>query len=132
MRAFVITLDALVAVAFLFIVTIVLYTQTFSPNTMQSIYLKHYSLDFITVMEKTGKLDLTIANNSTAMHQILEQTSERICMQVTITNSDEIDLATISKTNCGEYGTEIQVAAVPHAYDNEIYMITAKSWYKKT
>ncbi|MBU0532415.1 hypothetical protein KKB44_02885 [Candidatus Micrarchaeota archaeon] len=131
MKGLVITIDALVAVAFLFIAALILYTQTFQPYAPNGIYLKQITLDALTVMEKTEILDSAISGNSSGMRRIIETTPELVCMQISILNSSDDQILIISKNDCGEYGQELQVVIMPTVRAGEFYTVKAESWYRK-
>lgn len=131
MKAYIITLDALVAVAFIFLAMAMLYSYTFQPSVPKDIYLKQISFDTITVMEKTGRLGQIIEGNSTGARSLLERTPKSICIQMMITDSSENDVFTILKENCGSYGNDFQVTYRTFVQSNQIYTVKTYSWYKK-
>jgi hypothetical protein len=131
MRGFVITFDAAVAVLFIFVAAAFLFSQSFEPNAPRGVYLKQLTLDALTVMEKTGRLDRAIDGNSTAVLEVMGATPDLACMQITIGDSVGNTVATITKVNCGEVGRELQTAAMPMVHNGNSYMVRAQSWYKK-
>lgn len=131
MRAFVITFDSLIAVSFLFIAALLVATTTFQPYAPRGVYLKQLTLDVLTVMEKTGSFGIAIDGNSSAMRQVLRATPEPACIQVTISDDNGNELATLTKLDCGAFGRELQTAAMPFVHDGDLYMAKAQSWYKK-
>jgi hypothetical protein len=131
MKGYVITVDALVALSFLFLASLLIYSQTFHPQAPYGVYLKQFTLDVLTVMEKSGALEEGVEENSTEMRWLVESTPDLMCMQVSIINSSNQQIALVSKTHCGEFGREFQVASRPFVHDGEMYMVKAESWYRK-
>lgn len=131
MRAFVITLDAIVGLTFIFLAIVLINSQTITPSAHKATYLKQFSLDVLTVLEKSGELDLVIRGNSTGTRRILEHTPDLICIQVSIIDSSQEQVATFSKYNCGGTGRLLQVAAMPFVHDGEFYVVKAQSWHMR-
>ncbi len=131
MKAFVITMDALVAISVLFIALLVLSTMTFHPYAPRGVYLKQLTLDTLTLMDKTGKLGPAVEGNSAGIRRLLDATPELVCMQVSITDSNDEVIATIPKNNCGETGRELQVATRRFLYSGEPHNVRAQSWYRR-
>jgi hypothetical protein len=131
MRAFVITVDALVALSFIIIAIVLISTQTFQPNAPRGIYLKQLTLDVLTVLEENMLFSQALEGNSSAMHNILQHTPDLACMQIEIYDSSGDSIATISKAGCGEYGRELQTAVKPFIHDGGRFTARAKAWYKK-
>jgi len=131
MRAFAITLDSLVAIAFVFLAALMLYSQTFYSYAPRGTYLKQITLDTLTVLEKTGEFGYAIDENSLNIRSMLRATPIQICMQLTLTNSTGHQIFTIVKDDCREHGRELQVVTMPVEHDGKIYSVFAQSWYKK-
>lgn len=131
MRAFLITVDAIIAIGFFVIAMALISSQTFQPAAPRGVYLKQLTLDMLNVIDETGALDNAMSGNSTPMHEILHNTPELSCMQVTITDEAGEAVATISKVGCGEYGRELQTTTRVFLWEDERYLIRAESWYRK-
>lgn len=131
MKAYVMTIDALLAITFIFLAALLIYTQVFQPYAPRGVHLKHLTLDVLTVMEEERALLHAIDGNGTAARQLLQWTPELVCMQVSIIDKNGVGIATIAKEGCGEYGKEFQVAVMPTVHDGEPYMVMAQSWYRK-
>ena len=131
MRAFIITVDGLVAVSIFFLALIIIASQTFQPYTFRGETLKQTTLDALTVIHNTEGMNLAIEENeSNQIRNIIEATPLYTCMQLSITDRNGVDVATISKANCGEAGKELQVAAMPFVYNSAVYMAKARAWYR--
>lgn len=129
-KGFVITFDAIAALIFLFIAGMIMANQIFYPTTPRGVYLKQISLDVLTVLDKTDRLDSFVDENSTSIREILVATPDSVCMQITINDLTE-DLAVMNKPNCGSYGKELQTAARMFVYNDDVYFAKIESWYKK-
>ena len=131
MKAFVITIDALMAISFLFLAVLLLATQTFQPTAPRGIYLKQLTLDVLTVLDKTKGLDYAVEGNTNPMNMILASTPESACMQISIIDYRGEQVAVIGKVGCGEYGRELQTASTPFVHDGRVYTAKADAWYRK-
>lgn len=129
MRGFIITFDASIALLFLFIAGIIMATLIFYPTAPRGVYLKQVSLDVITILEKTERLDGILEGNATGIHEILMATPEAICMQISIIDAGE-ELAVIGKLNCGSYEKELQTVTRVFVHDGNSYYAKVESWYR--
>ena len=132
MRGFVISIDALVAVSFFMLAMIVISSQSYQPGVPSGIYLKHLSMDIVTVLEKTGRMGTAIDGNLTGLHEIIERMPRAACMQVSITNSSDGTEASALRTGCtSTAGLDIQVVVRPLQYNGSSYVVRAESWFRK-
>jgi hypothetical protein len=131
LRAFIITVDAIIAVGFFIVAMTLLSSQTFQPVAPRGVYLKQFTLDTLNVMDETGALGNALTGNSTPMHKILQNTPELACMQVSLIDETGTTLATITKITCGEFGRELQTTAKPFLLEGNRYIVRAESWYRK-
>lgn len=134
MKAFVITLDAIMALSFFLIVMVVLSSQTFQPRSPGNVYLKQLSLDTITVLEKTGRIHGALYGNETAnaMQDIIEATPEMACIDIEIYNSSNSLVASALRSDCFDNeGLDLQIAMRPIAFRGQYYIIITESWFKK-
>jgi len=131
MKAFLITLDAFVAIILLFSAAFLMYSSSFQPYAPRGVYLKQFTNDMVTVMEKNGDLGSAIAGNTSGMHYMMGFTPQLVCMQVSITDSAGNRSVTVAKDECGEYGRELQVIGRSLVYSGQLYTVKAEAWYKK-
>ncbi len=134
MKGFAITLDAVIALSFFFIVMIVVASQTYQPRTPGTIYLKQLTLDTLTVLEKTGRVSAAIHGNETAdaMQDVIEATPEMACIEVNVYNSSDGIAASALRSDCTDKdGLDIQTVARPVLYHGDNYIIKTESWFKK-
>lgn len=131
MKAFVLTIDAMIAVSFLFMALLILSAQTFQPLAPRGIHMKQMTLDALTVMEKSGALYEALDGNSSEVRRLLEYTPELMCMHIQIRDDHGGEVALISKNDCGKLGREYQSATRDFIYDGEPYSVKADSWYKR-
>lgn len=131
MRAFVLTLDAFVAVALLFSAVFLMYSTSFQPYAPRGVYLKQFTSDMVTVMEKNGDLAAALEGNTSGMHYIMSFTPQLVCMQVSITDSTGNQSVTLARDGCGEYGRELQVIMRSLIHSGQLYTVKAEAWYMK-
>lgn len=131
MKGFAITLDALLALSLIFFALIFISTQTFQPYAPRGTYLKQVSLDTLAVLEKTGRLGAAIDGDGASAREMVQATPENVCMQVSVTDGAGNALFTISKAGCYGFGSELQSAVVPFAYNGGNYLAEAKAWHRK-
>jgi len=131
-KAFVVTLDAITALTFMFIAAILLYSYTFQSYALKETYLKFYTFDVLTIMEKTDMFADAIEGNSTNLRRLLSNnTPDMVCMQILISDINDEQVVVISKMGCGEYGNSLQVATIPFVHENQMYLVKAESWYRR-
>ena len=132
MKGFAITLDAVVAISFFLFVLILLMGQSYQPSAPGRVYLKQLTLDVITVLEKTGRLDQAFGGNVTTIHEIIEATPKLACMKVSIIDTAGDVVAASAKSDCTETaGRDIQTIARPVLYQGGRYIIKSESWFRK-
>lgn len=131
MRGLVITMDAMIAIVFIFMAALILYSQTFYTYAPRGAYLKQITLDALTVIEKTGGIEVAIEGDSTGVREVIRTAPQHICIQVVINDASGEQVAAILRGGCSEYGKEVQVAVRPFAYQGQSYSVIAHSWYRK-
>lgn len=131
MRGFVITLDAMIAIVFIFMAALILYTQTFYTYAPRGVYLKQITLDALTIIEKTGAIGTAIGGDSSEVREVIRTAPQHVCIQVTINDASGEQVAAILRGGCSEHGKEVQVAVRPVVYEGESYSVIAHSWYRK-
>jgi hypothetical protein len=131
MKAFVITMDALAAMAFIIIAAIFFFSQTFQPLTYRGLYLKQLTLDTLTVADKAGYVGQAIEGNSTLLRQLIQGTPDLYCTSFHIYDEDMEAVLVITKENCGTAGGEVQVASRAHVSGGAPYMARCESWYRR-
>lgn len=132
LRGVLITIDAILAVGMLLLAVMLLGTEWFRPLAPDGFYLKQVSLDTLNLMESRGILDSVMNNNESTARDLFEKLPKSVCMQVIITMpTSEEPIATVTRTDCGSYGKELQVVYGNFIYENEIYSVRLESWYRK-
>lgn len=132
MKGFVITFDAVIALSFVLFAMMIIANQSYYPKTAGEIYLKQLTLDVITVLEKTGRIDQAIAGNSSAIQEVLEATPKLACIGITIIDTNGIIVSNITKSDCTETADlNIQTTASPALYQNNKYIIKSEAWLRK-
>ncbi|MEW6722954.1 MAG: hypothetical protein AB1324_06855 [Candidatus Micrarchaeota archaeon] len=132
MRGFGVTLDAVVALSFLLFAMLVISSQWYNPRAPGGIYLKQLTLDAVSVLEKTGRIDRAIEGDGGAMPEILEATPELACIGVYVIDSSGTVAASAVKDGCGDnYGLDVQVSASPARHRGANYVIRTESWFRR-
>ncbi len=132
MKGFAVTLDSVVAISFFFFALVLIATQTYEPRAPGGTYLKQLTLDVLTVMEKTGRMNQAIEGNTTSMQDILEATPHLACFNISILNSTGETVITSAKSGCNDTeGLDMQVAYRPLVYKEGKYVAKCESWFTK-
>lgn len=132
MRGFAVTLDAVVALSFFMLAMVIIASQGYQHTAPGSTYLKQLTLDVMTVLEKTGRIDQALDGNVTGIQEILEATPKLACMKVSVINSTGGVLAEAVKSDCAETaGLDMQTAARPVLHGVGVYVLKSESWFRK-
>ncbi|MFH1521026.1 MAG: hypothetical protein ABID61_05255 [Candidatus Micrarchaeota archaeon] len=132
MKGFAISLDAVIALSFVLFAMMIIATQSYYPKAPGEIYLKQLTLDVVTVLEKTGRMNQAIDGNSSAIQELLETTPKLACIEITIVDTNEIIVSNITKSDCTETtDLDIQITASPLLYKNNNYIIKSETWLRK-
>lgn len=131
-KGFVINMDAIIALSFVFFALVIIASQSYYPKTPGSIYLKQLTLDTVMILEKTGRINTALDGNITSVQEIVEATPPLACMRFTIINSAGNAITLTEKSNCNETaGLDIQTSASPVFYNGSKYMLKSESWFRK-
>ncbi len=130
MRGFVITVDAIMGLVFFFLIMGLLASYSFKQTTANEIYLKDFSMDFLTVMEKTGRIEALVEGDSTRLREIIDRTPIALCLELSATDSEGNRVSTIAKQGCGAHGNLLQTTSRPFIYNESHYTATVQSWYR--
>jgi hypothetical protein len=130
MRGFIITTDGIMGLVFFLFILSLLASHTFKQTTTNEIYLKQFSMDFLTVMEKNGRVGALIEGDSTSLRQIIDRTPVALCLEYSATDSSGNRISTITKTGCGGHGNLLQTISQPFIYNESHYIATVQSWYR--
>jgi hypothetical protein len=132
MKGFAITLDALIALSLFMMVMILIAGQTYQPRSPGSIYLKQLTLDTMTVLEKTGRVDAALFGNASQMQEVIEATPTLACIHLSITNSSDSIVVSAARNDCNDStNLDMQVATKPILHQGRHYMLRAESWFRK-
>ena len=132
MKGFNITLDSLVAMSFLVFALVIIASQSHVPTAPDGIYLKQLTLDTMTVLEKTGRINDLLDGDSTPAQEVIEATPYLACMELSIMNVSGDSVATLAKSGCNETaGLNIQASARSVLYKGNSYIMKSRSWFKK-
>lgn len=132
MKGFVISLDAVIALSFIFFAMIIITSQSYQPKAPGSIYLKQLTLDTITVLSKTGRMDQAIGGNNSAIQEIVEATPKLACINIFIIDNTGGIVATTIKSDCNETtNQDIQTTASPVLYQSGRYIVKSEAWFRE-
>jgi hypothetical protein len=132
MKGVVITLDSLFALSVFVFVMILIAGQAYTARAPGTIYLKQLTLDTITVLEKTGRVDAALGNDTDAMQDVLEATPDAACIRVSLINASDNVVAAAARADCTDnLGLDLQVASMPVMHRGSEYILRAESWFRK-
>ncbi|MFH1785610.1 MAG: hypothetical protein ABH842_04220 [Candidatus Micrarchaeota archaeon] len=132
MKGFAITLDATVAISVIMFAMIIIASQSHNPRAPEGVYLKQLTMDTVTVLQKTGRLDYAIEGNTTLMQDVIEATPNLACIEITIIDDKGYVITNAIKNDCNEtFGLDVQTTASPIIYENSRYIIKSESWLRK-
>jgi len=130
-RGFVITIDAIAALSFMLLALYFIQSTSFNPVMLKGTQLKQISLDTMSVLEKSGRLNDLIEWNSTGASEVLLTTPEQVCMQLTITSMNGTLFTVVDKPGCGGIGRESQVVYGGFRSGGAVFSSTLESWYNQ-
>ena len=132
MKGFIINLDAVVALSFIFFAILIITSQSYHPRAPGGIYLKQLTLDTITVLEKTGRVDRAMSGNVSAISEVVEATPKLACIAVSIYDSNGLLILSSTKSDCTEKtDLDIQTTAGLIMYQQNRYVIKTEAWFRK-
>jgi hypothetical protein len=130
MRGFIITTDGIMGLVFFFLILGLVASYSFKQTTANEVYLKQFSMDFLTVMEKNGRIDALAEGDSTRLREIIDRTPIALCLEISATDSSGTRISTITKEGCGAHGNLLQTTSRPFIYNESHYTATVQSWYR--
>jgi len=130
-RGFVITLDAIAALSLLLISLYFIQSATFTPTTLQGTALKQMSLDTMTVLQKSGRLENVFAVNGTSVEEVLLASPPEVCMELSVVAMNGSVAALVEKPGCGEPVSESQVLYGTFSSGGALYGTALQSWYNQ-
>lgn len=132
MKGFTISLDAVIALSFVLFAMMIIANQSYYPKTPGEVYLKQLTLDVVTVLEKTGRIDSAIAGNSSAIQEVLEATPILACIEIMIIDTNGLAISNVTKSDCTDVTDQsIQTTASLAFYQNNRYIVKSESWLRK-
>jgi hypothetical protein len=130
-RGFVITLDTILALSLMLLSLYFVQSMSFNPVMLKGTGLKQISLDAMSVLEKSGRLDSVFFLNGTSAEEVLLATPQQVCMELTVAAENGSVVATISKPGCGEPIAESQVVYGMFRSGGVVFSSTLQSWYNQ-
>jgi len=136
-RGFLISFDGIlsISVAFVFFLTAIFYLSGVESSSRQSSYLKDFSMDIASVLEKSGDLESAIDNNSVGpIESFLNRTPKNVCTQLRLFDKDDTSnsVMIVRKNGCLDDYTER--TALKRSFfvesKDEFYLAEVNSWFK--
>lgn len=132
MRGLVITLDSLFALSVFVFIMILLAGQAYTARSPGNVYLKQLTLDTLTVLAKTGRVDAALHNDTDAMQDVMEATPDAACIRASLINASGNTVAVAARADCTDnIGLDMQVASMPLMHRGSEYILRAESWFRK-
>ncbi len=135
-HGFVISMDAMLALAVTFIlfVSATAYLATVKSEAKNSAFLKDFSMDTATVLEKSGELKRAVNGSGSEIANTLNRLPEPICIEVQIFNASDLQNAEISvlKNGCNAKYFEKAIAKRGFYAESKrtFYLAKISAWYK--
>ena len=137
-RGFAISLDAILAMFVLFsiILASVFYLSQIEQNASRSNYLKEFSMDAATVLEKSGKFERAILNNRTnELRTFLNKMPYSICSEIKLYSENESTAKIVllrpgCRQDYSELASITRSFIVEKNYDLNYYYAEFNSWYR--
>ncbi len=130
-RGFVITLDAIAALSFMLLALYFVQSASFDPAALRGTALKQLSLDTMSVLEKSGRLESVFFMNGTSAKEVLLATPGQVCMDLVVTAENGTVVADLSKPDCGQPVSETQVVYGFFRSGGIVFSTTLQSWYQE-
>lgn len=138
-KGFAISIDSILAIFVFFsiILTSVFYLSQIQSTAPSSNYLKEFSMDALTVLEKSGKLENAILNNrSNELRTFLNKMPFQICMEIKLYSASEsMPKIVLLRSGCERDYTEMtsirRSFLVQQNYDLNYYYAELNSWYRR-
>ncbi len=104
-KGFVISIDAMLAlsVTLVLFIAAAFYLARVESSATPSLFLKEFSMDAGTVLEKTRILENAVEKNSSVeLSSFLNKLPQNVCLEVSIFNEDDLESAelTVLKNGC--------------------------------
>ena len=130
-KGFFLTIDGLIALTMLMVALLLITSQTFQPQTPRGIYLKQVSTDVLTILDINGRIDATLAGNTTGVREVFEALPITICMQLNLENTVNGTTISIPRPGCSGYGNQLQIVYRTFSSGNTQYVARLESWYNR-
>ena len=133
-KAFVLTVEAIIAFGFVLLVLLIIANQAFQPAIPRSAYIKQLSYDMLKVLTYDGRLSSLLDGDTNGVVDALGNLPAHICMQVTlrsqsISPSQNATNLTVAKVGCGSIGSQKHVAYGSFIKDGVVYSSEIESWF---
>jgi len=136
MKGFVISVDAVISliITFSLLVAINGFFAEARPNSLNDIKLSAVSEDVLAVLEKTGKLENSVKENSNnEIAKYLNKTSLSLCFEINIYDYDHNSsaLSSAAKKDCRKTDKMLVISTKRSFFSEEkFYWAEMKSWHK--
>lgn len=132
MSAFVVTLDAILAVMVAWLLITMSMSAVASREFSQDDYVVRYAYDFLAVAEKSGALGSLIDGEDLPLERMIDGLPRSICLQLDIYTRQGIQAGhePPNKLSCQEFDPDkVFIASRLALHEGEVYPTTVKVWY---
>jgi len=136
-RGFIISFDGMVALslAFILFIAAATYLAGVQSNARGSVFLKEFSMDAATVLEKSGLLEETVERNSSAgLRSFLNKMPAAVCMEVKIFDNSDLVNAEVVVLKAGCTAEYFEKTSLKRGFvagdDPEFYIAEVSAWKK--
>ena len=130
MRAFVFTLDTIMALLIFMVVLSFTVIYIVEPVRQRSLYLYQVSADAIAVADEKGALiRLVDAQSDDQIRALLRSVPSTVCVQVRLINQSGGETV-VSDPSCSSYNRELQNFWLPLHHEGKNYIVRWEAWYR--
>ena len=136
-KGFVFSIDSLIAlsVTLALLVISASYLALVKDSALPSAFLKDFSMDAVTVLEKTGLLESAVdTNSSTGIAFFLNRLPQNICIEVNIFNESDTEKAIMTVLKNGCTANYEEKSSLKRSFlagsEPSFYIAKVSAWYK--
>jgi hypothetical protein len=130
MRGFVITLDSIIALILAISLIIIASSPVLRvrPSAWSDTQVKRISMDFLTILDKSGVLARAVGQNSSAeMIYFMSSESSSLCMKARLSGSNGY-IFSAEKPGCDEEGARVFLSKRAFVSGNNFYTAELRTW----
>jgi len=130
MRGFVITLDSIIALILAISLIIIVGSPVLRvrPSAWSDAQVKRISMDFLTILDKSGALTRAVGQNSSSeIIYFMSTESSSLCMKVRLSGSNGY-LLSAEKSGCSGEGTRVFLSRRTFVSGSNFYTAELRTW----